>query len=96
MSERVSSEIISHCHQCGEACDTHQNCENKACHLLFIQCEKCRVKFGGCCSDECAEIAALPEEKQKELRRGQPYFFSNSRKKLFKRFEKLREKKSAG
>lgn len=89
MSEQISDEIISHCHQCGKTCDAHQNCENKACHLLFIQCENCREKFRGCCSDECAEIASLPEDKQKEMRRNQPYFFSNSRKKRLKRFGDL-------
>jgi hypothetical protein len=38
----------------------------------------------------------LPEERQKLLRRGQPYFFSNSREKLLRRFQKLRRKESTG
>lgn len=69
-SERISEDIISNCHQCGEACDTHVNCANEACHLLFIQCENCRTKMDECCSDKCKEIHALPHEKQKELRKG--------------------------
>ena len=38
-SERISDEIVSSCHQCGLPADTHVNCANEACHLLFIQCK---------------------------------------------------------
>lgn len=69
-SERISDEIISHCHQCGKPCDTHVNCANEACHLLFIQCEECAEKMNHCCSDACKEIVALPYEEQKALRKG--------------------------
>lgn len=69
-AERISEDVIAHCHQCGKACDTHVNCANEACHLLFIQCEECAEKLNNCCSKECAEIAALPYEEQKALRRG--------------------------
>ncbi|GGD49436.1 oxygen-dependent tRNA uridine(34) hydroxylase TrhO [Muriicola marianensis] len=69
-SERISDDIISNCHQCGEPCDTHVNCANEACHLLFIQCESCAEKMDHCCSHECQEVIALPEEVQKELRKG--------------------------
>ncbi len=68
--ERISEDIISNCHQCGKACDTHENCANEACHLLFIQCEECKQAMNNCCSDECKEIAALPFEEQKTLRKG--------------------------
>ena len=69
-SERISGDIISNCHQCGDKCDEHVNCDNEACHLLFIQCENCAKKYDGCCSIECSEINSLPLEKQKDLRRG--------------------------
>lgn len=69
-SERISEDIISNCHQCGEPCDTHVNCANEACHLLFIQCDSCKEKMDMCCSDDCKEVHALPHEQQKELRRG--------------------------
>ena len=69
MGERIGGEVISLCHQCGNSCDTHTNCANDACHLLFIQCESCREKMNACCSQECKEIAALPIEKQKLLRK---------------------------
>jgi UPF0176 protein len=70
LGEKIGHEIISKCHQCGEPSDTHTNCANLACHLLFIQCAKCADKFKGCCCDSCTEISLLPEEKQKELRKG--------------------------
>ena len=69
-AERVSEEVIAQCHQCGQACDTHINCANEACHLLFIQCEACATKMNDCCSEECMEVIALPEKEQKALRRG--------------------------
>ena len=85
--ERISEDIISNCHQCGKPCDTHVNCANEACHLLFIQCEECAQAMNHTCSDECKEIIALPEDVQKELRKGIP----NSNK-IFKkgRSEKLK------
>lgn len=70
LGERITDEIIAKCHQCGEPADTHTNCANEACHLLFIQCEKCATKYNGCCSQACYEVKQLPEETQKELRKG--------------------------
>ena len=69
-SEAVSDEIIANCHQCGEKCDKHINCANEACHLLFIQCEKCAKEFNNCCSEECYKINSLSLEDQKKLRKG--------------------------
>jgi UPF0176 protein len=69
-SETISEDVIATCHQCGTPCDTHVNCANEACHLLFIQCPSCAEKFNHCCSDACAEIIALPEAEQKALRKG--------------------------
>ncbi|WP_101688191.1 oxygen-dependent tRNA uridine(34) hydroxylase TrhO [Dysgonomonas massiliensis] len=70
LGERITDDIIAHCHQCGKPCDTHTNCRNEACHLLFIQCPECAAKMHGCCSDECCEVIVLPEEVQKQLRKG--------------------------
>ena len=70
LGERITDEVIAHCHQCGTTADTHTNCLNDGCHLLFIQCEKCAREFDGCCSKECKDIFALPQEEQKELRKG--------------------------
>ena len=71
LGERISGEIISNCHQCGKPCDTHTNCKNDACHLLFIQCEECAKKYDGCCTPECQDFIHLPIEEQRELRRGE-------------------------
>lgn len=71
MSERVTEDVLSKCHQCGAPFDTHRNCANLGCHLLFIQCENCFEKFEGCCTPECLEIFKLPEAEQKEIRRRQ-------------------------
>lgn len=70
LGERVTEDIISYCHQCGKPADTHTNCKNDGCHLLFIQCSECAEKFEGCCSTECMETINLPEERRKELRKG--------------------------
>jgi UPF0176 protein len=70
LGERITEDIIAHCHQCGKPCDTHINCANEACHLLFIQCEECNKKYEACCSTECQEFIHLPIEQQKELRKG--------------------------
>jgi len=69
-AEQISDEVIAVCHQCGTSCDTHVNCANEACHLLFIQCPSCAEAHSGCCSDTCAEIIQPPEQQQKQLRKG--------------------------
>ena len=71
-SEKISDDVIAKCHQCGKACDTHVNCANDGCHLLFIQCEDCAKKMDGCCSEQCQDIVHLPYEEQKRLRSGRP------------------------
>ena len=70
LGERISDDIIAHCHQCGAPCDTHVNCANDACHLLFIQCDACKHRMQGCCSKDCVDFVMLPEEVQKEKRKG--------------------------
>ena len=68
--ERVSKDIVANCHQCGTPCDDHVNCANESCHLLFIQCDNCKVEMKNCCSKECMQIIELPIEEQKRLRKG--------------------------
>ncbi|HPA35877.1 MAG TPA: rhodanese-related sulfurtransferase, partial [Chitinophagales bacterium] len=91
LGERISEEIIAQCHQCGKPADTHTNCRNQGCHLLFIQCEDCAKAYNGCCCEECMQVVALPEEEQKQMRRG-----LNPGRKVFKkgRGEQLTFKKS--
>ncbi len=80
LGERITDDVLGRCHTCGSPADTHANCANQACHVLFIQCDTCREKTQGTCSDECFEIVQLPEsirlEKVKALareRKGQKY-----------------------
>lgn len=68
LGESIDGQIISHCHQCGKSADTHTNCANDDCHLLFIQCKACAEKYEGCCSEECQTIFHLPEDERKKLR----------------------------
>lgn len=70
MGEKISDDVIAHCHQCGKPCDSHTNCNNEACHILFIQCDECRENYDGCCSEECMAVYHLPEEEQRKLRKG--------------------------
>lgn len=90
-AEQISEEVIAQCHQCGAPCDTHVNCANEGCHLLFIQCEACAREMNQCCSESCMEIVALAPEEQKELRKG-----AVKSNQIFKkgRSEALRFKKS--
>ena len=70
LGERVTDEIISQCHQCGKPADSHVNCVNDACHLLFIQCDECKEKYESTCSKECLDFIHLPADEQKKLRSG--------------------------
>ncbi len=70
LGESVTEEIIANCHQCGKPADTHVNCINDACHLLFIQCDDCKSKMKGTCSQSCLDFINLPEAEQKKLRSG--------------------------
>ena len=67
MGEKITEDIIANCHQCNTPADTHTNCKNQCCHILFIQCKACNKKLNGCCSKKCAEFILLPGKKQKEL-----------------------------
>ncbi len=94
LGERITDEIIAKCHQCGQPADTHVNCVNEGCHLLFIQCDACKEKYEGCCSSACQEVIHLPIEQQRELRKGiekERNVFNKSRSRLRPRLEELRK-----
>ncbi len=93
LGERITEDIIATCHQCNKPADTHTNCMNDGCHLLFIQCEDCAKQFDGCCSKECQDTIHLPDERRKELRKGVNngrHVFNKSKQRLRPR---LNEKK---
>lgn len=82
LGERVTGDVIAHCHQCGARSDRQVNCCNKGCNLLFIQCESCAEQWEGCCGPECKEELHLDEEERRKRRKG---------KKVKKRFNKGKE-----
>ena len=85
LGERITEDIISKCHQCGQPSDTHTNCKNDSCHLLFIQCEGCANKYDGCCTTKCQTVFKLPPEQQKILREGKQngiMIFNKSKQRL--------------
>ena len=90
-AERITEDIISICHQCGNPADQHTNCANDACHLLFIQCGNCKHQMENCCSKDCQEIIHLSLDEQKAIRKG-----VNNSNKIFKkgRSPKLKYKKT--
>lgn len=73
LGERISTEVIAHCHQCGSACDTHVNCANDACHLLFLQCPTCADKYAHTCSEKCRAFNELPEDERRVLRKTEKF-----------------------
>jgi UPF0176 protein len=95
LGERITDDIIAQCHQCGQHADTHTNCKNDGCHLLFIQCNACATKYDGCCSSECQTVYNLPEAEQKELRKGIDkgmMVFNKSKKRLRPRLNEMNKK----
>ncbi len=88
MGERIGDDIISKCHQCGEPCDSHVNCANDACHILFIQCKTCAEKYEKCCSKKCSDFNQLPEEQRVELRKTTEFNGTKFGKGRYKAFRK--------
>jgi len=92
LGERITGDVIAHCHQCGAPSDTHTNCKNDGCHLLFIQCPECAHKYDGCCSEACKEIHAMPPAEQKKFltgkQEGKPHIFNKAKQRLRPRLGK--------
>ncbi len=100
LGERITNDIVSQCHQCGKPCDNHTNCENDGCHLLFIQCDECKIAMENCCSTECLDTIHLPLVEQVKLRRGvqvgnKVFRKGKSEKLLFKHSGELSDKSLA-
>jgi UPF0176 protein len=86
LGERVGSQIIARCHQCGEPADAHINCANLYCHVLFIQCDSCGARYESCCSDQCRDFNRLPSEVQKERAKTEVFNGSRFGKGVYKAF----------
>ena len=70
LAERITDDVVSTCMQCGTPNDRITNCKQHCCNLLLVQCETCATKYANCCSPACREIHTLPEEVQKQWRKG--------------------------
>lgn len=88
LGERIGHEVIAKCHQCGKACDTHVNCANDACHLLFIQCDDCAKEYENCCSGKCKDFNHLDESERKSLRKTEVFNGTRFGKGRYKAFNK--------
>ncbi len=96
LGERITDDVIAHCHNCGKPSDMHTNCNNSGCHLLFIQCGECATKYCGCCSEECRDTVNMPAERQKQIRRGidkGQNIFNKSKSRLRPRLSEIRKEK---
>jgi UPF0176 protein len=79
LAERISDEIISHCHLCRIAkSDTHYHCKNQICHVLFLGCASCTEKYHGYCSHRCELTDRLPAKYKKLYARFYNQFFRGS------------------
>ena len=76
LGEKITEDVIGRCHQCNNLADTHTNCQNQACHILFIQCDRCFKKYLGCCTIECKKFNSLPKDTQKKLFKSGKYKFT--------------------
>ena len=97
LGEKITDDIIATCHQCGKPCDTHTNCKNNGCHLLFIQCNECASAYDGCCSEECKETIHMPAERQEQIRKGidkGQNIFNKSKVRLRPNLKELRANKA--
>ncbi len=64
LEEAITDDVLGKCFQCGGAADTYVNCKESACNLLFIQCDSCKEKMQGFCSDTCKDGKYVaPQEK---------------------------------
>jgi UPF0176 protein len=72
LAERITDDVVSTCMQCGQPSDRITNCQQHTCNVLLVQCEDCAVRYANCCTPSCREIHLLPEEVQREWRKGKP------------------------
>lgn len=72
LAERITDDVVSTCFQCGQPSDRITNCQQHTCNVLLVQCESCAEKYADCCTPSCREIHQLPQEVQREWRKGKP------------------------
>jgi len=62
----ITDDALGICISCGIKTNILNNCRNKDCHKRMVQCEKCRQKLFGACSDACKRIANESKRSSKE------------------------------
>jgi len=72
LAERITDDVVSTCMQCCQPGNRITNCQQHTCNVLLVQCEACAAKYSDCCTPSCREIHLLPEEVQREWRKGKP------------------------
>lgn len=82
LAETVTDDVLTECDQCGTQEDRYTNCKNAMCNMLFVQCASCQEKYSNTCSESCQQIALLPIEEQRILRKGIPHAFSRYKKQI--------------
>ena len=92
LSEKISSDVIGTCDQCGGPCDDYTNCNYVDCNLLFIQCKKCEEKYEGCCNTKCQTMSKLPKDEQRKIRKARKRPSLNSFKKSIRPQENIAER----
>lgn len=91
LGERISDDVVAKCHLCEKnPADTHYNCQNLACHTLYIACETCRIRFGEYCSTYCTYFDKIPAKPKKVITRWQNKF----KKKYSSTFRKTKPRKA--
>jgi UPF0176 protein len=96
LGERIGDVVIAHCHQCGELCDTHVNCANPNCHILFIQCSECASEYERTCSVVCRDFMQLEDAVKKEIAATVQFNGSVFGKGVYKAFRKSAQSLLAG
>ncbi|MAV58520.1 MAG: hypothetical protein CMG07_01025 [Candidatus Marinimicrobia bacterium] len=78
LGENITNDIISNCHQCNKLSNSHKNCNNSSCHILFIQCDNCEIKYRGSCSEKCMNFNKLDEQDQKKFLKNKEVIFNGT------------------
>ena len=92
LGEKISSDVIGTCDQCGGPCDDYTNCNYVDCNLLFIQCKNCQEKYNGCCNNKCQKMSKLPKDEQKKIRKARKRASLTSFKKSIRPQENIAER----
>ena len=69
LAERITDDVISTCHSCNKPCNTHINCKNDACHLLYIACDACQKSSDGYCSELCYSLKDMTDSDRRSAYR---------------------------